>query len=172
MWMTFFVLVSCTIFKIVWKEAQQKVGHHWFIISYIAVYIQVLYRVTRVRRTGLTVPRGVGGSPQGSPRALAMTGRRRGQRSNLFGGARWRDGYHVCGGCEGAVGPGRAKTSLPGRKTVPGPSRGNAMGPPNPHEGEKNTVVGWGWVEGPGVCRWILPRWQARHPPAQAVMSL
>jgi hypothetical protein len=88
--MTFFVLVSCSIFKIVLKEAQQEVGQHWFIISYIAVYIQVLYRVTgtRVRRTGLTVPRGVGGSPQGSPQALAMTGRRRGQRSNLFGGAR------------------------------------------------------------------------------------
>ncbi len=30
----------------------------------VAVYIQVLYRVTRVRRTGLAVSRGVGSSPQ------------------------------------------------------------------------------------------------------------
>ncbi len=26
------------------------------------------------------------------------------------------------------------------------------VGPPNPHEGEKNAVVGWGWVGEPGVC--------------------
>jgi hypothetical protein len=32
----------------------------------------------------------------------------------------------VGGGCEGAAGPGRAKTSVPGRKTVLGPSRGDA----------------------------------------------
>ncbi len=25
------------------------------------------------------------------------------------------------------------------------------MGPPNPHEGEKNAVEVWGWVGGPGV---------------------
>jgi len=36
----------------------------------------------------LTVSRGVGSSPQGSPRALASAGRRRGQRSNLLGGVR------------------------------------------------------------------------------------
>ncbi len=38
-----------------------------------------------------------------------------------MGGARLRGGYRVC---EGAAGPGRAKTFSPGRKTVPGPSRG------------------------------------------------
>jgi hypothetical protein len=74
--------------KILWKKAQREVRQNWFIISYIAVYIQVLYRVTRVCRTDLTVPRGVGSSPQGSPRTLALAGRRKGQRSNLFGGAR------------------------------------------------------------------------------------
>jgi hypothetical protein len=37
-----------------------------------------------------------------------------------------RDGYRVCGGCEGAAGPRHAKTSSPGRKTVPGPSRDGA----------------------------------------------
>jgi hypothetical protein len=35
-------------------------------------------------------------------------------------------GYRVCGGCEGTVDPGRAKTSSPGTKTVSGPSRGGA----------------------------------------------
>jgi hypothetical protein len=48
-----------------------------------------VYKVTRGRRTGLTVPRDVGSSPQGSPPALASAGGRRGQRFNLFGG-RWR----------------------------------------------------------------------------------
>jgi hypothetical protein len=38
--------------------------------------------------TGLTVGRGVASSPQGSPRALASAGRRKGQRSNLLGGVR------------------------------------------------------------------------------------
>jgi hypothetical protein len=71
-----------------WKKVQQEVRQHWFISNYIAAYIQVLYRVARVLWTGLTITRGVGSSPQGSPRALASAGRRRGQRSNLFGGAR------------------------------------------------------------------------------------
>jgi hypothetical protein len=31
------------------------------------VYIQALYRLTRVRQTGLTISRGVDSSPQGSP---------------------------------------------------------------------------------------------------------
>ncbi len=62
----------------------------------------------------------------GLHRALASAGRRRGQRSNFWGGAHWQERYHVCGGCEGATGPGHAKTSSPGRKTVLGPSRGGA----------------------------------------------
>jgi hypothetical protein len=73
--------------KKLWKEAQQEVRQHWFISSYKAAYIQVLYRVDTVRLTGLTITRGVGSSPQGSPRALASAGRRRGQRSNLCGDA-------------------------------------------------------------------------------------
>ncbi len=68
-------------------QAQQEVRQHWFIDSYIAAYIQVQYRVTEVHPTGLTVARGVGRYPQGSLRALASAGRRRGQRSNLCGGA-------------------------------------------------------------------------------------
>ncbi len=88
--------------------------------------MQVQFRVTRVHPTGLTVARGVCRCPQGSPWALASAGRRRGQRSNLCGGARWRDGYRVCGSCDGAAGPGRGKTSLLGSKMVPGPSRGGA----------------------------------------------
>jgi hypothetical protein len=40
----------------------------------------------------------------------------------------------VCGGCEGAAGPGHAKTSLPGRKTVPGLSRGGTR-----REGEETS---------------------------------
>jgi hypothetical protein len=47
-----------------WKEAQQEVRQHWFINSYIAAYIQVLYRVDRVRPAGLTVTRGVASSPK------------------------------------------------------------------------------------------------------------
>jgi hypothetical protein len=58
-----------------------------------------------VHWTGLTIFRGKGSSAQGSPRALAS------------------DGYCIC---EGAAGPGRAKTSSPGRKTVPGPVFGSA----------------------------------------------
>jgi hypothetical protein len=53
----------------------------------IAAYIQVQYRVIGVHPTGLTVARGVGRCPQGYPQALALAGRRRGQRSNLCGGA-------------------------------------------------------------------------------------
>ncbi len=37
----------------------------------------------------------------------------------------WRR-YRACGGCEGAAGPRRAKTSLPGRKMVSGPFCGGA----------------------------------------------
>jgi hypothetical protein len=42
----------------VWKKAQKAVRQHWFIDSYIAAYIQVLYRVTGVHPTGLTVNQG------------------------------------------------------------------------------------------------------------------
>jgi hypothetical protein len=53
---------------------------------------QLIYRyckkVVEYTPTGLTVSRGVASSPQGSPRALASAGRRRGQRSNLLGGVR------------------------------------------------------------------------------------
>ncbi len=59
-------------------------------------------------------------SPQGSPRALAKAGRRGGQRSILWGGVR------CCGDGVGAAGPGHAKTSTLGRKTVLGPFRGSA----------------------------------------------
>ncbi len=45
----------------VWTSMQ------WFISSYIAACIQVLYRVARIRPTGLTITRGIGSSPQGSP---------------------------------------------------------------------------------------------------------
>jgi hypothetical protein len=45
-------------------------------------------RVVEYTPIGLTVSRGVASSPQGSPRALASAGRRRGQRSNLRGGVR------------------------------------------------------------------------------------
>jgi hypothetical protein len=47
-----------------WKQAQQEVRQHWFIDSYIAAYIQVLYRVIGVHPTGRTVARGVGRCPQ------------------------------------------------------------------------------------------------------------
>ncbi len=56
---------------------------------------QLIYRYcTRVMDytptglTPLTVSRDVASSPQGSPRALALAGGRKGQRSNLWGGAR------------------------------------------------------------------------------------
>jgi hypothetical protein len=85
-------------------------------------------------------------SPQGSPRALASAGRRGGQRSILCGGVRWhcryrsgvrwcggfrggvrwRGGFCCCGGGDGATGPGRAKTSMLGRKTVKGLFRDGA----------------------------------------------
>jgi hypothetical protein len=38
-----------------WKQALQEVQQHWFISGEQLVYAQVLYRVDRVRRTGLTV---------------------------------------------------------------------------------------------------------------------
>ncbi len=41
----------------------------------------------------------------------------RGQRSILVGGFPLHCGYRLCGGCEAAAGPGRAKTSPWGRKT-------------------------------------------------------
>jgi hypothetical protein len=41
-----------------WKEAQQEVRQQWFIDSYMTTYIQVLYRVTGVHPTGLTVDQG------------------------------------------------------------------------------------------------------------------
>ncbi len=47
--------------------------------------------------TTVNVTRDVANSPQSSPRALASAGRRRGQRSNLWGGALWQDGYCNCG---------------------------------------------------------------------------
>ncbi len=53
--------------------------------SYIAANIQVQCRVIGVHPTGLTVTRGVGMCPQGSPGALASAGRRRGQRSKTAG---------------------------------------------------------------------------------------
>ncbi len=49
----------CIIYM--WKQAQQEVRQHWFIN--VAVYIQVLCRLTRVPRTGFAVPSGVGSSP-------------------------------------------------------------------------------------------------------------
>jgi hypothetical protein len=41
-----------------WNKAQQEVRQHWFIDRYIAAYKQVLYRVTGVHPTGLTVDQG------------------------------------------------------------------------------------------------------------------
>jgi hypothetical protein len=96
------------------------------------------YRVGGVHPTGLTVARGVHRCPQGSPQALASAGRRRGQRSNLCNSALWRDGYCVCGICDGAAGPVRAKTSSPGRKMFPGPSRGGARGESEETSGSEN----------------------------------
>ncbi len=53
------VKVSKTLWIfIVLKEARQEVRQHWFIDSYISAYIQVLYRVTGVHPTGLTVDQG------------------------------------------------------------------------------------------------------------------
>jgi hypothetical protein len=95
-------------------------------ISWYTDTVHVLSRVTGIHPLVWPPTRDVGRCPQGSPRALALAGRRRGQRSNLLGGARWRKEYRVCGTCEGTAGPGRAKTSSPDRKTVLGPSRGGA----------------------------------------------
>ncbi len=41
-----------------WKEEQQEVWQHWFIDSYIAAYLQVLYRVIGVHPTSLIVDQG------------------------------------------------------------------------------------------------------------------
>ncbi len=76
------------------------------------------------RPTGLTVNQGCSWSPPGSNWALASAGRRRGQRSNLWGGDRWRYGYRCCGDRDGASGPGCAKNRSAIGKTVPGPSLG------------------------------------------------
>jgi hypothetical protein len=38
------------------------------------------------------------------------------------------------------------------------------MGPPNPHEDEKNVVVGWGWVGGP-ACAAVDLAWLAGQVP-------
>ncbi len=51
---------------VLWNQAQQEVRQHWFINGWQLVYIQVLYRVGRVHRTGLTVSRSVDSSPQSS----------------------------------------------------------------------------------------------------------
>jgi hypothetical protein len=48
-------------------------------------------------------------------------------RGGFRGGVRWRGGFCCCGDSDGAAGPGCAKTSALGRKTVPGPFRGGAI---------------------------------------------
>ncbi len=56
------------------------------------------------------------------PELWASAGRRRGQRSNLCGGARRWDGFRVCGTCDGAAGPGCASLEpADGDDLVPGP---------------------------------------------------
>jgi hypothetical protein len=76
-----------------WKQARQEVRQHWFIHSYIAAYtytgtVHVLSSVAGVHPAGLTANQGCRQVSTGLPRALASAGRRRGQRSNLHGGAR------------------------------------------------------------------------------------
>ncbi len=45
-------------------RCNDRYDQHWFIDSYIAPYVQVLYKVTGVHPTGLTIARGVGRCPQ------------------------------------------------------------------------------------------------------------
>ncbi len=129
-------------------KRRRQLWQHWFIQYYIRVYIGGMYMCTDRVYAG-TRGGEQNGSPQGSPRALASAGRRRGQRSILWGGVCWRCGYRggfrsgCCGGfrcggfrcggfrccraVDGASGPGRAKTSALGRKTVPGPFRSGVV---------------------------------------------
>jgi hypothetical protein len=92
--------------------------------------LQLIYKDwTRVLEyTQLVWPstRGVARSPQGSPWAQASAGRRRGQRSDLWGGDCWRWGYRCYGDWDGAAGPGRAKNLSTTGKTVPGLLLGGA----------------------------------------------
>ncbi len=59
-----------------------------------------------------------------------------------MGGVRCRCGYRVCGGDEGAAGPGRAKTPplQGGRKTVPGLSPGGARAEGGETSGSENNT--------------------------------
>ncbi len=57
-------------------------------ISLYTGTVHVLSRVVGIHPLVWPATRDVGRCPQGSPRALASAGRRGGQRSNLFGGAR------------------------------------------------------------------------------------
>jgi hypothetical protein len=92
------------------------------------VYIQALNRLTRVRWTGLTVSRGVDSSPHtGLPPSSGLGWEEKRSEVQPLGQCPLPGGYCVCGGSEGAASPGRAKTSSPGRKTVPGPLHGSAM---------------------------------------------
>jgi hypothetical protein len=71
---------------------------------------------------GLATNQGRRKPPQGSPpEQWPRKWRGQGQRSILVGGFHSRCGYRLCGGCEGAAGPGRAKTSpRVGEKRFPG----------------------------------------------------
>ncbi len=156
--------VPCII-VVLWKQAQQEVGQHWLIDSYIAAYIQVQYRVTGVDPTGLTVARGVGRCPQGSPRALASAGRRRGKRSNLCGGARRRDGYRVCGTCDGAAGPRQAQDHV--GAIIERLKGWNQVAPMDPNEGGQEQL---GWQLAGQVNARIVPG-QRRHRNMQGILK-
>ncbi len=95
---------------------------------YIAVYIQELYTVhngagvhSTVAMLGLATNQGHNSLHRAPPDHWLREKSGRGQRSILIGSFHWHCRYHFCGGCEGAVGPGRAKISPRGRrKTLPG----------------------------------------------------
>jgi hypothetical protein len=56
--------------SLLWKGMQQEVWQHWFIDSYIAAYIQGLYRAVRVHPTGLTINQGCRQISTTSPKSL------------------------------------------------------------------------------------------------------
>ncbi len=121
--------------------------------------MQVLYRVDWIHPTDLTVNQGCKQLSTGLPLSSSLVWK--GKRSEVL--PLWRDGYRVCGGCEDAAGPGRAKTSSPGRKKVPGPLCGGAGGEGKETSGSENEthLVAVG-LPGhcPAVCRVRTDSWR------------
>jgi hypothetical protein len=110
------------------QVARQQLGSTDFLVNTplftyktVTMYIDAGVQSTATV-LGLVMNQGRRQPPQGlPPKHWPRKKSGQGQRSILLGGFHWHCRYCLCGGCEGAVGLGHAKTSPQGRrKMVPG----------------------------------------------------